>query len=277
MHESGFLAADESAGAETDKQVEVEAGLKDVLAQEAVVSGLLDGDVQTLDGDGVLSADIDVAFAGTDGIAGNGHGFDDGMGIAFEDGTVHESTRVAFVSIAGHILLVADRVVGELPLQAGGESAAAAAAQTGLEDFINDFLTGHGGQRLFQSTVAVHGQVFINVLRIDHAAVAQGNTVLMLVEVDVFQSLVGILLMSGMVGVHEMLNLAALEQVLADDLVHIFRLDAAVEGAVRVHDNHRAGFAQTEATGADDLDFMVQAVFRNLFIKPFDQGCRTGR
>ena len=107
VHQSGFLAADESAGAETDEQVEVEAGLKDVLAQEAVVSGLLDGDLQTLDGDGVLSADVDVAFAGADGIAGNGHGLDDGVRIAFQDGTVHERAGVALVSVAGHVLLVA--------------------------------------------------------------------------------------------------------------------------------------------------------------------------
>ena len=51
-HQSGFLAADEGAGAQADVDVKVKAGVEDVLAQQAVLAGLLDGNLQALDGDG---------------------------------------------------------------------------------------------------------------------------------------------------------------------------------------------------------------------------------
>ena len=47
-HQRGFLAADEGAGAQTDVDIKVKAGVKDVLAQQAVFPGLLDGDLQAL-------------------------------------------------------------------------------------------------------------------------------------------------------------------------------------------------------------------------------------
>ena len=81
-HQSGFLAADEGAGAQADVDVKVKAGIEDVLAQQAVLAGLLDGDLQALDGDGVLGADVDVALVGTDGVAGDGHGLQHAVGVA---------------------------------------------------------------------------------------------------------------------------------------------------------------------------------------------------
>ena len=60
-HQGGFLAADESAGAHADLDVEVEAGPEDILAQQAVVLGLFDGHAQALDGQRIFGPDIDVA------------------------------------------------------------------------------------------------------------------------------------------------------------------------------------------------------------------------
>ena len=53
--------------------------------------------------------------------------------------------------------------------------------------------------------------------------------------------------------------------------VYIFNLDAAVEGTFGVNDNNGAGFAQTEATRTDYLNFFVQTVLGDLLFKALDQ------
>ena len=46
-HQRGFLAADKCAGTQTQLNVKVESGAQDVFAQQAVFTGLADGDFQT--------------------------------------------------------------------------------------------------------------------------------------------------------------------------------------------------------------------------------------
>ena len=199
------------------------------------------------------------------------------MRVALQHGTVHERAGVALVSVAGHVLLIGLGAVGELPLQARGETAAAAAAQAGLEDFVDDLLAGHAGQRLFQRLVAVEGQVFVNVFGVDHAAVAQSDALLVLVEVNILQALVGVLLVGGVIGIHQVLHVTALEQMLGDDLVHILYLYAGVEGAFGVYDDNGAGLAQAKAARADNLDFLFQAGFFDFLLKALDDLRRAGR
>ena len=85
------------------------------------------------------------------------------------------------------------------------------------------------------------------------------------------------LLFIGLFLVDQMLHDAALEKMLGDDLVHIFGVDAAVEGALGIDDDHGAGLAQAKAAGADDLDFAVQPVFGDLLLKARDQLGGTAR
>ena len=276
MHQSGFFAAHESAGAQTDEDVKAEVSAEDMLAQQAVFTGLIDGDLQALHSDGILSADIDITNACADGIAADGHSFQHRVGVAFQNGTIHESTRVTLVGVADHVLLVSLGSGGELPLLAGGETSAAAAAQTGFQHFVNNLLRGHFRQGLAQSAIAVEGDIFVDVFRVDTAAVPQRQTQLGTVEVDVLQR--GVLLLIRLFLVDQMLNDTSLEQVLRNDLVHIVHLDAAVEGAFGINDNHGARFAKTEAAGADHFDFLVQTVFGDLLFKALDQfGRAAGR
>ena len=106
------------------------------------------------------------------------------MRVAFEHGTVHECTGVALVSVAAYIFNISIRhdVACELPFHTGREAAAASAAQTGIEDFLNDLLRCHRGQHLVECPVAVSADVFIDVFRIDQTAVAECNTVLLCIE-----------------------------------------------------------------------------------------------
>ena len=75
---------------------------------------------------------------GADGVAADQHALDDAVGVALEDGAVHERAGVALVGITDDVLLVAGLVVGGLPLHAGGEARAAAAAQAGLLHLLDD-------------------------------------------------------------------------------------------------------------------------------------------
>ena len=144
--------------------VKAEVGAEDVLAQQAVFVGLLDGLLQPLHGDGILGTDVDPAFICADRVAADGHGFQDRVGIAFQQGAVHERAGVAFVSVADEVLVLRLGSAGELPLLAGGETGAAAAAQAGVQHFLDNLFGGHLGQRLGQGPVAVKGDVFVDVL-----------------------------------------------------------------------------------------------------------------
>ena len=139
-HERGLLAAHERARAETDLEVEVKARVQDVLAEQAVVLRLLQRYAQALHRDGVLRPDIDIALMRADGISRDRHRFQHGVGVAFEDGTVHERAGVALVRVAAHVLDGTGAVCRELPFETGGETAAASAPQPGRLDDVDDFL-----------------------------------------------------------------------------------------------------------------------------------------
>ena len=99
---------------------------------------------------------------------------------------------------------------------------------------------------------------------------------LLLVKADLVQGAV-VRLLGGVIDVDQVLHLAALDEVFFDDLLDIFGLDAAVERAVRIDDDHGAGSAQAKAARAHDLDFLVEMLFLELLLKQADQLMRTGR
>ena len=114
----------------------------DGLLQQAFALHDVDGLLDPLDGQGILGAAVDDALVGADGVAGDHHAFEHRVGVPFEDGAVHERSGVALVGVADHVLLLVLRGQGELPLLARGEPAAAAAAQAGLHDLVDDLLHG---------------------------------------------------------------------------------------------------------------------------------------
>lgn len=71
-HQGSFLAAHKGAGAQTQLHIEIEAGAQDILAQQTHFPGLVNGVLETLYRNGILSTDIDKAWFGADGIGGNG-------------------------------------------------------------------------------------------------------------------------------------------------------------------------------------------------------------
>ena len=112
-------------------QVEAEVGVEDVLAEQAVGAAVGDRRLEALERQRVLGAAVDVALVGADRVGADQHALDDRVRVALEHRAVHERAGVALVGVAEDVLLVAVGLGAELPLEAGGEAGAAAAAQAG--------------------------------------------------------------------------------------------------------------------------------------------------
>ena len=267
-HERSLFTADEGARAHADLEVEVEARAHDVVAQQAVLARLVEREVEALDGQRVLGAHVDVALMRADRVGADDHALDEAVGIAFEHRAVHERARVALVTVAEHVLHVAGRVVGELPLHAGREAGAAAAAQAAGEHLGDHLLRCHLGEDLGHREVTVAGDVLLDLEGVDHARVAQGDLHLTAEELDVLDlgdggAAAGVL-------VDEPVDDTALEDVLLDDLGAVFDLDLLVEDTVRVDDGHRPCFAGAEAAGLDDGDLAVEVVLFEALLEGSD-------
>ena len=245
-----------------DADVEAEVGAQDVLTQQAVVAAGLDGDAQALQGQRILGPAVDVALVGADGARPDHHALEDGVRVALQDAPVHERARVALVGVAEDVLLVARGLGGELPLEAGGETGAPAAAQTALLDLVDDPLGGHLGEGLGEAGVAVAGYVLVDALRRDAALVAQYAQVLPGEEGDVLEQRdAG--LRGGML-VHQPLHRATFDHVLGHDLGRILGLDLVVEDPAGVDDEQGAAGAEAVAARLDDPDLVGHALYFQL-------------
>jgi hypothetical protein len=94
--------------------------------------------LQGVEGVGIFGAQVDVALGRAHRQAGDGHAFDQAEGVALHQHAVGEGARIAFVGVAHHVLFGAGSVQHGVPLDAGGEGRAAAAAQAGVGDFLDD-------------------------------------------------------------------------------------------------------------------------------------------
>jgi len=72
--------------------------------------------MQPLDGQWVLGTAVDVCLARTHRIPTDHHPFDHRVGVALQDGAIHERSRVTFVGIADDVLDVASSPGSEFPL-----------------------------------------------------------------------------------------------------------------------------------------------------------------
>ncbi len=173
--------------AESQFQIEAEIGAENVLAQQSVFLCLIYGYLESFHSDGILGSDIDISLVRSDGIARYGHCLDYAVGISLQYTSVHECARVTFVSIAAYVFFVPFGLHRQFPLQAGGETSAASASEAGLFDLIDHLFRCHLSQCLCQRPVPVICYIFVDILRIDDAAVSQCYPDLTLEEVDTVQ------------------------------------------------------------------------------------------
>jgi hypothetical protein len=164
---------------------------------------------------------------------------------------------VAFVRVAHDVLDFAGSLGGELPLQAREETRAAAAPQPRLLDFLDDFLAGHRGKGLGKGLIPAPGDVFVDPLRVNHAAVAERDADLLAVEGNVpveRQRRVSVGL-----GIGEPLHHAPLHQRLFHNRWDVAGLHLAIEDAFGIHDHDRPHGAETAAAGMYQPHLVLQA------------------
>ena len=184
-NQRGLFTADKRAGAFLDSQMEGKARAQDVVAEQAVLFRLGDSELEPVNSQRVLGAAVDVALVGANGVPTDGHPFQEGVRVPLDDRAVHKSARVPFIGVADDVFLVASGAGRELPLEAGKESRAAPASQARVAYGVDDVLGGHLGQCLCQPVIATSRDVFLDVLGVDDAAVAQGDPHLLAVEGDI--------------------------------------------------------------------------------------------
>ena len=150
-----------------------------IVAQVAGGVGAGDGLEQHRLGVRVLRTQVDIAARGPHREAGDGHAFDQHVGVVFHHHAVGEGARVAFVGVADDVLLLRLTTKHGAPLDAGGECRAATAAQAGFGDFGNDRFGRHA-QGALEAAVAVVGDVILQRQRVGDADAGESQALLAL-------------------------------------------------------------------------------------------------
>src|SRR5699024_11004768 len=109
------------------------------------------------------------------------------MGVSFQDRPVHERAWVALVRIAADILLICVILGCELPFQPGREACAASAPQTAVQEDLDHILRSFLRQDDAESLIPSGSYVFFDILRVDHAAVAERYSVLLLIKIRLIE------------------------------------------------------------------------------------------
>ena len=201
-----------------------------------------DGILHGADRVGIFRADIDEALGGADGDAGNRHAFDQHEGIALHHHAVGEGAAVALIGVAADIFLVGLGIVNGFPLDARGETRAAAAAQSGGGDFRDDLRALHG-ERFFQANESAMRNIIVKRKRIGDAAAREGEAFLVLEIGKLFGE------------AERQLVLAALMELGIEQALHIARFNRAESHAAlrRLNFNKRLKPQKPARTIADNF------------------------
>src|ERR1035437_8875290 len=176
----------------------------------------------------------------------------------------------ALVGVADDILGFDGHPAHQLPLRPGGETRAAAAAQAAGLDFGDDLFGRHPGEDFAEGGVAVAGDVFLDFLGVNHAAVFEDDLGLFGQERKV--ALGGDDVVAEFFPGQQPLAGPALDEMFLHQFRHVQRRDALIKGAVGVDEDDRTKVARPHAAGHDHLDFFVQRVF----LKFGREGVRDG-
>ena len=124
--------------------MEREISSQDIVSQQAFFLGLCYGVCEPFHRERILRTHINITVLCIDCIGGNGHSFDETVGIPFHNASIHECARITLVAVTDNIVFFYVCVGGHLfPFFAGGESAAASSAQTGFVYLVNDVFWRH--------------------------------------------------------------------------------------------------------------------------------------
>ena len=170
----GFFAANIGSRPDPDLHVECELRSANLRAEIAGAARDIDGSPDRFDGVRIFGADINITLGGADGDAGDGHALDDQEWIAFDQHAVGERAAVTLVRVADDVFPVGLRIGDGLPLDAGRETRATAAAQTGGRD-VGDNLGRAQCQGSLQPLETAMRAIIVDRSWIDDAASREGQ------------------------------------------------------------------------------------------------------
>lgn len=258
MEQGCLFTADEGPGADAQLDIEIEGGAENIFAEEAVLACRGDALFNHFNGERILRAAIDNAVFRADRVAGDCHGFEHAMGIAFEHVAIHKGARVAFVGVAHDVFAFALSTGDELPFDPRGEAATAATAETADFDLLDYLLRRHFGERFSKSGVTVTANVLFDVGGINDSRVFHDDAqVLPLEEVGLAHVIDDILGVEGVI--NEATDRPAFEEVLFNNFRDIPRLDLDVHDVVGIDDHDGRLFAVADTVRRQDTDFVIKA------------------
>ena len=94
--------------------------------------------LDTADGHRVFGTDVEEAFLRADRVAADHHAFDDVQRIGLQHAAVHERAGVSLVGVADDVARLFVSLAGHGPFLTSRKSAAAASAELGSRDFIDN-------------------------------------------------------------------------------------------------------------------------------------------
>jgi hypothetical protein len=107
------------------------------------------------------------------------------MRVALDFVPVHVGAGVAFIRVADDVLLRRHRLAQKIPFLAGGKPGAAAPAQFGGFDLLDDHVGPVVDEHVVKRLIAAHGDVLFHIVGIDQPAVAQNDLLLAFEKGDV--------------------------------------------------------------------------------------------
>src|SRR5438445_375090 len=129
LEQGRLLPADVRAGADHHAHVEVEARSEDVLPQIPLCVGLVDRLLQPCRRHlAELPAAVDVGEVAVERVAADHQSLDQHVRALLQDRAILEGARLALVGVHHQVVWEAGLLADEVPLHAGGEPGAAAAA-----------------------------------------------------------------------------------------------------------------------------------------------------
>ncbi len=144
-----------------------------LLPQQAFRLGRCDGGADMAHRDRIFAPDVDKPLGRTGRIGGDDQPFDHAERIGFEHGAIHERARIAFISVADHVLGRAFGSPRDVPLDRRRETGAAPAAKPGGPHAADDLLGREAREARVERLQPVACAVVPDRQRVDLAAVLE--------------------------------------------------------------------------------------------------------
>ena len=123
--------------------MQLSAAAANVVADETCFLSIMQCSLYIVDSQIILISNVEVSLLRADRQGTDCKSFDHTVGISFKDGSVHESARVTFVSVAGYIFREVIVTESRAPFASCRETGSAAAAKARRFHFTDDFFRCH--------------------------------------------------------------------------------------------------------------------------------------